>query len=125
MPKSCDIVLAKPLKLIYDKCVETEQYPALWKRSSIVPAHKKNSHQIMKNYWPISLSVCEGNIQESHFNEVYEHHNQNKLLRSEKQSDIRPGNASINQLLSVTCFFTLSSFWCFYLFEDLFCHMGT
>ena len=48
MLKICDTVIARPLKLIYEKYTETERYPLLWNKVNIVPVHKKNSHQIMK-----------------------------------------------------------------------------
>ena len=56
MLKICDIVIARPLKLIYEKCIKTELYSLLWKEANIVPVHKKNSRQIIKNYRPICSS---------------------------------------------------------------------
>ena len=55
MLKICDTAIAGPLKLIYEKCLDTGRYPCLWNKAIIVPARKKNSHQILKNYRPISL----------------------------------------------------------------------
>ena len=48
MLKICDTVIARPLKIIYEKCIETDRFPLLWKKANIVPALKKNSRQIMK-----------------------------------------------------------------------------
>ena len=48
MLKICDTVIARPLTIIYDKCIETDRFPLLWRKANIVPAHKKNSRQIMK-----------------------------------------------------------------------------
>ena len=33
MLKICDTVIARPLKIIYEKCIETDRFPLLWKKS--------------------------------------------------------------------------------------------
>ena len=102
MLKICDTTIAEPLKLIYEKCLDTGRYPRLWKKAIIVPAHKKNSRQILKNYRPISLlPICGKIFEKIIFDEIYEHLTATKLL-SEKQSGFRPGDSTINQLLSIT-----------------------
>ena len=56
----------------------------------------------MKNYRPISLlPICEKIFEKIVFDEIYEHLTENKLL-SDKQSGFRPGDSTINQLLSIT-----------------------
>ena len=45
MLKICDTVIARPLKIIYEKCIEKDRLPLLWKKVNIVPAHKKNSRR--------------------------------------------------------------------------------
>ena len=68
----------------------------------IVPAHKKNSHQILKNYRPILLlPICGKIFEKIIFDEIYQHLTVNKLL-SDKQSGFRPGDTNFNQLLSIT-----------------------
>ena len=68
MLKICDTAIAEPLKLIHEKCLDTGRYPCLWKKAIIVPAHKKNSSQILKNYRPISLlSICRKIFLKNHF----------------------------------------------------------
>ena len=62
MLKICDTVIARPIKIIYEKCTETDRFPLLWKKANIVPTHKRNSRQIMKNYRPISLLPICGKI---------------------------------------------------------------
>ena len=103
MLKICDTVIAEPLKLICEKCLDTGRYPRFWKKAIIVPAHKKNSRQILKNYRPISLLPICGKIfeKQSFFDEIYEHLTANKLL-SDKQSGFRPCESTINQVLSTT-----------------------
>ena len=71
-------------------------------KANIIPAHKKNSRQIMKNYRPISLiPICGKMFEKIIFEEICEHLTMNKLL-SDKQSGFRPGDSTINQLLSIT-----------------------
>ena len=66
-----------------------------------MPAHKKNSCQIMKNYRPISLlPICGKIFEKIIFDEIYKHLTENKLL-SDKQLGFRPGDSTLNQLLSV------------------------
>ena len=38
MLKICDTVIARPLKIIYEKCIETDRFLLLWKKNNIVPA---------------------------------------------------------------------------------------
>ena len=92
MLKICNTAIAEPLKLIHEKCLDTGRYPHLWKKTIIVPAHKKNSRQILKNYSPISLlPICGKTFEKIVFDEIYEHLTANKLL-SDKQSSFRPGD---------------------------------
>ena len=71
-------------------------------KANIVPAHKKNSRQIMKIYRPISpLPICGKIFEKIISDEIYKHLTVNKLL-PDKQSGFRPGDSTINQLLSIT-----------------------
>ena len=44
-----------PLKIIFDTAFKSGIYPDKWKRANVVPVHKKESKNILKNYRPISL----------------------------------------------------------------------
>ena len=76
-------------------------HPNLWKRANVLPIHKKESRQLTKNYRPISLLPICGKVFEKIFDEIYTHLQENNLL-SPKQSGFRPGDTTINQLLSIT-----------------------
>ena len=66
MLKICDTAIAEPLKLIYEKCLDTGRYPRLWKKAIIVSAQKKNSRQILKNTGPFrSFQSVEKFLQKS------------------------------------------------------------
>ena len=55
MIKICDKSLLKPLILFLKNSTKSSNYPDIRKRSNIIPAHKKNDKQLVKNYRPISL----------------------------------------------------------------------
>ena len=72
------------------------------KRLIVVPAHKKGDKQNLKNYCPIPLLPVAGKIYERIlYNNIYEFFTENNL-RSPNQSDFKPGDSCINQLLSIT-----------------------
>ena len=77
-------------------------YPLTWKRASIVPIHKKGSRQCKNNYRPISLLPILGKIFEKLLSEkIYSHLCEDGLL-TPNQSGFRPGDSTVNQLLSIT-----------------------
>ena len=41
MIKICDQSIVKPLSIIYQNCLNTGTFPDIWKKSNIVPVHKK------------------------------------------------------------------------------------
>ena len=57
MIKICDKSLLKLLILLFQNSAKLPCFPDIWKRSNIVPMHKKNDKQLVKNYHyrPISL----------------------------------------------------------------------
>ena len=102
MLKICDEAIVLPLQIIYTNCLEKGVYPNLWKRANVLPIHKKESRQLTKNYRPISLlPICGKLFEKITFDEIYTHLQENNLL-SPKQSGFRPGDPTINQLLSIT-----------------------
>ena len=60
----CDETIALPLKIIFDIALKSGSYPDKWKRANVVPVHKKENKNILKNYRPISLlPVCGNKIE--------------------------------------------------------------
>ena len=41
MIKICDDAIIEPLSLSYKNCIENGTFPAIWKKSNIVPTHEK------------------------------------------------------------------------------------
>ena len=71
-------------------------------KANIVLIHKEGDKQCLKNYRPFSLLPVGGKILERLiFNEMFRFFIANNLISS-NQSGFKPGDACINQLLSVT-----------------------
>ena len=102
MIKICDKSLLKPLIILFGNSIESSCYPDIWKRSNIIPVHKKNDKQLVNNYRPISLLPIFGKIFEKIiFNKIYNFLLEENLLNS-NQSGFRPSDSCINQLLTIT-----------------------
>ena len=44
-----------PLSIIYKNYIDTGIFPDSWKKSNIIPVHKKEDKQLLENYRPVSL----------------------------------------------------------------------
>ena len=98
----CDRTLLKPLIIIFQNSVKYSHYPDIWKRSNIIPVHKKSDKQLVKNYRFISLLPIFGKIFEKiTFSKICSFLLEEKLLNP-NQSGIRPSESSVNQLLAIT-----------------------
>ena len=65
MIKLCGKAIFYPLKLIFEASLQGGQFPDYWEEANVVPVHKKESKNLVKNYRPISLLSIFGNIFES------------------------------------------------------------
>ena len=102
MIKICDESIALPLKIIFDTALKSGSYPDKWKRANVVPVHKKESKNILKNYRPISLlPVCGKIFEKCIYNTLYSYLESNDIL-SKSQSGFRKGDSCISQLLAIT-----------------------
>ena len=52
--KVCGVAIFKPLAMIFKQCVDIGVFPSTWKKSNIVPIHKKGNKQTLENYRPVS-----------------------------------------------------------------------
>ena len=101
MVEMCDKTLVYPLKLIFKASIQEGVFPECWKKANVVPIHKKESNNLLKNYRPISLLPISGKIYEKIiFKELFNNFYQNQLLTKCK-SGFLPGNSCISQLLSI------------------------
>ena len=102
MIKICDKTILKPLILLFENSIKSSYYPDIWKKSNIIPVHKKNDEQLVNNYRPISLLPIFGKIFEKIiFNRIYNFLSEENLLNN-NQSGFRPSDSCVNQLLSIT-----------------------
>ena len=73
MIKICNKAIVKPLSIIYQNCIDSGTFLDLWKKSNIVPVHKKEDKQFLQNYGPVSLLPILGKILEKIlFNSIFE-----------------------------------------------------
>ena len=98
----CGKSLLTPLVLLFKNSSQSSRYPDIWKRSNIIPVHKKNDKLLVNNYRPISLlPICSKIFEKIIFSEIY-----NFLLEeglsNPNQYGVRPGDFCINQLLAIT-----------------------
>ena len=49
MIKICDKSLLNPLIILFKNSTKSSHYPDIWKRSNIIPVHKKNDKQLVIN----------------------------------------------------------------------------
>ena len=54
--------LVYPLKLIFEASLQGGEFPDYWKKANVVPFHKQESKNLVKNYRPISLLPIFGKI---------------------------------------------------------------
>ena len=94
MIKISDNSLVRPLSLLFKKSFDNSYFLELWKKSNIIPVHKKN-------YCPISLlPIFSKGFEKIIFNKTYTFLQNEQLLNS-NQSGFRPSDSCINQLLSI------------------------
>ena len=102
MLKICGESIHKPLESIFRVSLNDEHFPSERKKANVVPIHKNDDKQILKNYRPVSLlSICTKIFERIIYNAIFEYLIENNLI-TENQSSFKPGDSCINQLLSIT-----------------------
>ena len=102
MIRLSDVALVVPLKIIFTNCLRSGLFPHIWKHANVVPVHKKNEKNLKGNYRPISLLPIFGKILEKLiYDSLYSHLVSSELLNP-NQSGFRPGDSTVNQLISIT-----------------------
>ena len=101
MIKICDKSLLKPLIILSENSNESSCCPDIWKKSNIIPVHKKNEKQLVKNYRPIPLLPILWKIFEKIiFNRIW--FSFKEQLLNPNQSGFCPSDSYINQSLAIT-----------------------
>ena len=71
--KICDGSLLKPLFILFKNSLTLSYYSDIWKKSNIIPSHKKNDKQLVNNYRPISLlPILVKIFEQINFNRIYD-----------------------------------------------------
>ena len=77
-------------------------FPSVWKKSNVIPMHKKRDKQLIKDYRPVSLlPICGKIFERLIFNIVFKFLG-NKNLLNPNQSGFRLSDSCVYQLLSIT-----------------------
>ena len=75
--------ICKPLELIFRNSLAVGKFPQIWKKANVIPIHKKNEKNLLKNYRPISLlPICSKIFERLIFNSIYNYISKNNLLSS-------------------------------------------
>ena len=99
MLRICDESIVMPLMIIFNNILECSVYPDQWKLANVVPIHKKEDKQLVKNYRPISLlPICGKIFEKLIFDGLYLYLVSNNLI-TKNQSGFVPGDSCTNQLL--------------------------
>ena len=95
------IFITLPLTLIFKFSLREGTFPNTWKTANIIPVHKKEENNVVKNYRPISLLPIFTKVFERLlFNSLFAHFYDNDLF-TKCQSGFMPGDSYISQLLSI------------------------
>ena len=54
MLKLCVPSICKPLTLLFDNCLASEDFPNVLKKCNTVPVHEKEGKQLRNSYRPVS-----------------------------------------------------------------------
>ena len=101
MIQICGESIALPLKLLFETALKEKKFPDIWKLANVVPVHKKEEKNLLKNCRPISLLPIFSKIFERViFNSLFNHFISNKLSTPSEYGFL-PGDSCIAQLLTV------------------------
>ena len=101
MLKLCAASICKPLTLLFKNCLASGEFSNAWKKSNIVPVHKKGEKQLIKNYRPVYLlPICGKLMEKLMFNSIFNFIDTRNMF-SVHQSGFHPGNSCVHQLISI------------------------
>ena len=103
MIQLCGKSIVKPLKYLFESSLTAGIFPEDWKKANIIPVHKKESKNCLKNYRPpiTLLPIFSKIFERLIFNALFNFFVQNQLF-TDFQSCFIPGDSCILQLLSIT-----------------------
>ena len=100
MTNICGESITVTLKIIFERSLKEKKFPQLWEKANIVPVHKKEVKNLIKNYHPDSLlPIFSKTYERVIYNDIFNYFKYNKLF-TPFQSGFLPGDSCIAQLLS-------------------------
>ena len=101
MIKLCEKSIVYPFKLIFEAFLQVGKFLDYWNKANVVPAHKKESKNLVKIYRPTSLlSIFWKIFERVIFKDLFNYFNKNELF-TKGHSGFLPGDSCISQLLSI------------------------
>ena len=101
MLKETRFSICTPLSIIFNRSMQENIFPELWKESNVMPLFKKGDKNLVSNYRPISLISCVGKEMERViFKYVYNYLHATNLIY-DKQSGFLPGHSTVYQLIDI------------------------
>ena len=95
MIKLCGKAVAESLGILFLSFLEEGVDPDDWKKSNVVPIHKKESKNLIKNYSPISLLPVFSKVLETIiFNPLFSYFHENKLFIECKSGFLPSGSCT-------------------------------
>ena len=71
----------KNLSMTFSNCQNAGYFPATWKKTNVIPFHKKRNKQILSNYRPFSLlRICGKLAEKIIFDTIFQHLKENNVL---------------------------------------------
>ena len=81
MLKLCDKSIVKPLSIIFNNCKLNKTFPNIWKKSNVVPIHKKGDKDVIKKLLPsFTFNNIWKNFERLIFNSLFKYIDENELL---------------------------------------------
>jgi len=92
--------IAQPLAMIFNRSLESNQIPTIWKCANISPIHKKGRKNEVNNYRPVSVYILCKVIEHIVRDKVLDHFVKNKLFTNKKFGFLK-GQSTVTQLLQI------------------------
>lgn len=100
LKKAVDVI-SEPLAILFNRSLERNTFPAMWKKAHVTPIHKKGEKHFCNNYRPISLLSCIGKVMERCVHgHIFKFLIENSLL-TVSQSGFIPKDSTTFQLLTI------------------------
>ena len=99
MIKIFDSSIVKPLSIIFCNSLNSGIFPDNWKKSNIVPVHKKGNKQLIQNYHVSLLQISSKIFERLIFNSLYIFVEENSLF-CPNQSRFRKTDSCVTNFVS-------------------------